>query len=105
MNPSTTKFTTFAKDCAIFANEAGLSGPVIAAGRAFGAGPWKISARIIAFKARDADPWLGIQLDIPLGDNQKPNEEAGFGVRYICKLLPSLLCSRCEWPDICVTNK
>jgi len=104
MNPST-KYTTFAKDCAIFAEEAGLSGPVIAAGKTFGAGPWKISARIVVSKARDADPWMGIQLDIPLGDNQERNEQAGFGVRYICKSSPSLPYPFCQRSDICFSNK
>ncbi|KAH6854724.1 hypothetical protein B0I37DRAFT_441680 [Chaetomium sp. MPI-CAGE-AT-0009] len=70
---------TYNKDCAVLA---GPSGPVIAAGSILGA-PVRIRSRLVMLTNPPVNPWMGFSLFFPLGNEQKGNEAAGFGVRYI----------------------
>ncbi|KAF4446455.1 putative ATP-dependent helicase C29A10.10c [Fusarium austroafricanum] len=70
--------TIVSEDCALFF---GNRGPLIASGDGIGL-KQKIKARLVARKAPDSDPWVGITLDFPLGKDQEDNEKSGFGVRY-----------------------
>ena len=72
-----------AKDCAVFASDEFSS--VLAAGKSLGTNLPKIGARILSFRAADTDPWIGLQLEFPLGKGQESNDNSGFGVRYHCK--------------------
>ncbi|KAK4150791.1 P-loop containing nucleoside triphosphate hydrolase protein [Chaetomidium leptoderma] len=75
------KFVAYSKDCALLA---GPSGPVIGAGKTFGAGVSVLQARLMASTVGPT-AWMGFSLSFPLGDDQVDNEKAGFGVRYHSK--------------------
>ncbi|KAM0470310.1 hypothetical protein ACHAP7_009609 [Fusarium lateritium] len=67
---------TFVKDCAILLGDCG---PIFACGKSLGH-TTKLEAQFGLFKPADADPWLGLSIKIPLGQQQAANEAAGFGV-------------------------
>ncbi|KAM0229343.1 hypothetical protein ACHAP5_011677 [Fusarium lateritium] len=69
-------FRTFVKDCAILLGDCG---PIFACGKSLGHST-KLEAKFGLFKPADADPWVGISIKIPLGQQQAANEAAGFGV-------------------------
>jgi hypothetical protein len=76
---SRVKHVTWAKDCALLLG--GPCGPVIASATSLGRGS-RISAKLIAQRRKDEDPWMGFSLFLPLGDPQAL-EAAGFGVRQV----------------------
>ena len=84
--PTRKRNIPYSKDCALLA---GPSGPVIAAGKTFGAGVSLLQARLMT--STTGPGWMGISVTFPLGDDQVDNEERGVGVRYTGKS-PNLLC-------------
>lgn len=75
-------FKKWVKDCAVLAGNP--SGPVIGSGKALGASS-KIEARLVVQRLADMEPWMGFQLEFPIGKSQEANESSGFGVRHKCK--------------------
>jgi hypothetical protein len=53
----------------------------------------RITAHLTAIRHSQGDSYIGLTIDIPLGDrDQSANEKAGFGVRHTCELTrPSCL--------------
>lgn len=83
------KSATFSHSCAVLG---GPNGPIIAAGSHFGPGVSVNTSRIILRANANADQCMGFSINFPLGEGQKANEEAGFGVRYN-RQSPKLQCS------------
>jgi hypothetical protein len=67
-------------DCVVFGG--GQFAPVIASGKTLGSQLSKIRARLISSRPKYRDAFLGLSLRFPLPEEQRVNEEAGFGVRY-----------------------
>ncbi|RSL50912.1 hypothetical protein CEP54_011672 [Fusarium duplospermum] len=69
---------TYVSDCALLLDE---FGPVIASGKTLALST-KLGAKVCLYAPADADPWLGLSLELPLGKDQVANEASGFGVRH-----------------------
>ncbi|KAF6807005.1 DNA helicase [Colletotrichum musicola] len=79
--PVQTSTDNFIKPCAVFSGT--VNGTVIVGLE----NSTKIQAKLAVIRAPPRDPYIGISLNIPLGDRnsndpQLANEEAGFGVRH-----------------------
>lgn len=81
--PVVPAYKTYAKDCALLFPDA--LGAIVTSGGALGV-PSKITSRFVSFTSADTMPWIGLQLNFPLGDEQRENEDFGFGVRHSCEL-------------------
>lgn len=64
----------------------GVDGPLIG-GKALGV-PTDINTSLLLSTTADTNPWMGFQLEFPLGPS---NEDEGFGIRFQRKFLPELL--------------
>ncbi|KAJ4256086.1 hypothetical protein NW762_009162 [Fusarium torreyae] len=69
---------TMTKDCAVLFGD---HGPVVACGDKLGLS-MKLKARLVSSIATYRDSWIGISIDIPIGEQQSANEDSGFGVRF-----------------------
>ncbi|KAF5231890.1 hypothetical protein FAUST_9026 [Fusarium austroamericanum] len=72
------KMRNYFKDCALLIGDCG---PVFASGKSLCSNT-KLEAQLGAFKPADEDPWIGIRIKIPLGEDQAANEASGFGVLH-----------------------
>ncbi|EKJ73155.1 hypothetical protein FPSE_06768 [Fusarium pseudograminearum CS3096] len=71
------KKRNYFQECAILIGDCG---PIFASGKSLC--DTKLGAQLGAFRPADEDPWVGIQIKIPLGKDQAANEASGFGVLH-----------------------